>query len=239
MIKKHLSYVFIVLIFIVFVSGCSSNYAIEKAGRENQATVLFKLDVINTPKNKVKITGHMFLYLQNSSGRTSSYFFPFSPFRYADGDRFVNLTLEDAYAGSSIYFLTPIKPGKYKMLGVKGSLKWSSFYVPVLLDFEVKAGEIIYIGNIVGTVRKQRMDDQTVVDSFFMRNSSFEVVIKDDYEYDMQIYRAKYPKLENYEIKKAILPAWTKPLAKDVPRYFRNKGYVEPEGVTPMKQEAN
>jgi len=248
--KKYLTYICIIFVFCAFASGCAnvSPYsAIRDAGKKSKATVLFKLKITQVfafDENKVSPLNTLTFHLMNSNSNIKKYYL-FSRGQYASS--FVSISLDDD--SPSFMFISTIKPGKYKLLAVSGFSVAGTFRVPVLLDFEVKGGELTYLGAIEGTIRQKRKDDQVIVggsiidqiarSDISMRNAAFDVVIKDDYEYDMQIYRAKYPKLENYEIKKAILPAWTRPLAKDVPRTFRNKDYVGPEDLTPMTQESN
>lgn len=117
-----------------------------------------------------------------------------------------------------------LPPGKYKLRHIGGSsnklLVYSTFFVPVFVDIELKPNKILYLGRIEATLRERKNDselrggplapllDQAV--SGFSKGT-FDIKIYDNYDKDMAAFTQKYPLLKKYTVEKAVLPPWKKP----------------------------
>ncbi len=122
-----------------------------------------------------------------------------------------------------------LPPGKYQLrtVGVASQslLTPGNGMVPIFTRFEVKPGQVLYLGRIEA-VRRERKDDSELraglaiplIDQAVSGYSggTFDVAISDSYEKDLDTLRKLYPALAGVEVTKAMLPKWRKPSDQDM-----------------------
>lgn len=122
-----------------------------------------------------------------------------------------------------------LPPGKYRLqtVGVASPalLTPGNGWVPIYHSFEMKPGQVVYLGRIEA-VRRERKDDNELragvmvplIDQAVSGYSggTFDVAIRDNYESDLATLRKLYPALHQVEVTKAVLPKWRKPTDEEM-----------------------
>jgi hypothetical protein len=119
--------------------------------------------------------------------------------------------------------------GKYKIreaMGTSGIFPFiGTFAIPVYADLEVTPNKVVYLGRIDAVVRKRKdanelraggvipLIDQAATG---FSTGTFDIKIFDNYEEDLNIFKQKYPALQNYTIEKIVFPPWKKPSEDDM-----------------------
>ena len=122
-----------------------------------------------------------------------------------------------------------LPPGQYRLTAVRGGCVRSaviiagmaSFDFPFDMPFRVDSKNYVYLGRIEMINRERSSDDEIPSgDNSYTRlpqkqsgfgTGTFDVKVYDNYNEDIEKFRAKYPALLNQEISKRILPPWSKP----------------------------
>jgi hypothetical protein len=123
----------------------------------------------------------------------------------------------------------PLRPGKYQLrfiwVNSPSLLAPGNGQVPIYSRFEVKPGQIVYLGRAETTRRERKSDDELRAGSVIplidqavsgFSGGTFDVAIRDSYDEDLVKLRKLYPALEGAEIAKAVLPAWRKPTDEEM-----------------------
>ena len=123
-----------------------------------------------------------------------------------------------------------LPPGKYqlRLVGVKSNgilVAGNSGMVPIYAPFELKPGQVTYLGRIEAMRRERKNDDELragivipLIDQAVAGYSggTFDVSIVDSYDNDVATLRKIYPALEKVEVAKAMLPKWRKPTDEEM-----------------------
>lgn len=115
-----------------------------------------------------------------------------------------------------------LNSGEHFFYSIRGQVRgdWTIplFEVPMLVNFTIKANEIIYIGNIHLVLRKKASDSEfragpiiPLVDQMVIGDATFDVEINDAYEKDMNEFEKAFPNIKGYNVVKRILPSWRRP----------------------------
>ncbi len=123
----------------------------------------------------------------------------------------------------------PLRPGRYQLRFIwvtsPSLLAPGNGTVPIYSRFEIKPGQVVYLGRAEATRRERKSDDELragpvipLIDQSVsgFSGGTFEVAIRDSYEEDLAKLRKLYPALEGAQIAKAVLPAWRKPTDDDM-----------------------
>lgn len=90
------------------------------------------------------------------------------------------------------------------------------FYVPIYAPLKAAGPGVYYLGAVQATVRERKdnefragpvipLIDQAVAGA---SGGTFDVVISDAYDVDVEAFRKAFPALKGVEIRKAIMPPW-------------------------------
>ena len=110
-----------------------------------------------------------------------------------------------------------IPPGKYRVMAITGSGNLAifpgMFQIPLQIDVDVAPGTVSYWGRIEGKTR-ERVGDEfragpviPLIDQAATgwSGSTWDVVVRDACESDLQRFRASFPALKSVSVKKEIL----------------------------------
>ena len=108
-----------------------------------------------------------------------------------------------------------------KPLGRFGGYK-SFWEAPVLLNYQVKENEIVYIGNVRLILRKKTSDSEIkaapgIIPDFregSMSQATFDIQISDRYERDVNEFEKVF-NLKGHNVVKRILPSWKRPSSQE------------------------
>ncbi len=128
----------------------------------------------------------------------------------------------EAEQGGVYYLRMAVPAGKYIVRGVGGMsarfLVVGSCLLPIHQDVDIKAGEVVYLGRVAGTIR-ERMDDELRSGSMFplldqaitgFSGGTFDVLLEDQYEQDMKVFKQRFPVLNSIAVKKDIFLSFDK-----------------------------
>jgi hypothetical protein len=118
-----------------------------------------------------------------------------------------------------------LAPGKYTIHGMRGLASAFPFHgmceLPLNAAINIdQSGQVLYLGHINATIR-ERKDDEVRAGSLFplldqaasgMSGGTFDVSIEDRFDVDTERYRKTYASIRTANIRKAILPAWVRPV---------------------------
>ncbi|NGY06353.1 hypothetical protein, partial [Solimonas terrae] len=123
--------------------------------------------------------------------------------------------------GHNSYLLRlSLKPGRYEVMDVFGDTGRFPFHgffsVPLLLDIDVPAKSVIYMGRIAAVLRPRQGNefragsvvpllDQAVTG---VSNGTFDVAVSDASQTDIPMMRAMFPSLKTADIRTVMLPAF-------------------------------
>ena len=126
------------------------------------------------------------------------------------------------------YFLIifDLPPGNHYFYSIRGKiikfLRAPIWEAPILLNFKTKENEIVYLGHIRLILREKVSENEfragpiiPLLDQAGIVNKTFDVVIVDNYEKDIEEFKKKFPKLTGQKIIKRILPNWKRPSSKE------------------------
>jgi len=118
----------------------------------------------------------------------------------------------------------PLRPGRYQLRFIwvtsPSLLAPGSGSVPIYSRFEIKPGQVVYLGRAEAIRRERKSDDELRAGSIIplidqsisgFSGGTFDVAIRDSYDEDLAKLRKRYPALQGAQIAKALLPAWRKP----------------------------
>jgi len=121
----------------------------------------------------------------------------------------------------------------YGLLFMPNPVK-ASAVLPLILDTNVKSGEVYYIGNISAIIKERTKDDElraTIMPSHLIpqpvdfaagfQTGTFDVQVIDKFESEVDWYKEKYPVLQSYNIGKEILLPYNYESAK---KWVKNAG---------------
>lgn len=111
----------------------------------------------------------------------------------------------------------------YSVLGrAMGLFFQPLFEAPMLVSFQVKENEILYIGNIHLVLRNKASDSELaagpvipLLDQATIAGATFDVEINDEYERDMNEFEKVFPNLKGHSVVKRILPPWKRPSSQE------------------------
>jgi len=91
--------------------------------------------------------------------------------------------------------------------------KWfAGCLLPIHNNIELKAGEVVYLGRVAGTIRERKdgelragailpLLDQAITG---FSGGTFDVLLEDQYEQDMKVFRQRFPVLNAVAVKRDI-----------------------------------
>ena len=129
----------------------------------------------------------------------------------------LNYVIDAESEQGGVYFIRMAIPaGKYVVRGIRGVsahfLVVGSCLLPVHQDVNLKAGEVVYLGRVAGTIR-ERMDGELRAGSLLplvdqavtgFSGGTFDVLLEDQYEQDMKVFKQRFPVLNSVTVKKDI-----------------------------------
>jgi len=122
----------------------------------------------------------------------------------------------EAEQGGIYYLRMAVPAGKYIVRGVGGIsfrfLITGNCLLPIHNDMELKAGEVVYLGRVAGTIRERKdgelragpilpLLDQAITG---FSGGTFDVLLEDQYEQDMKVFRQRFPVLNAAAVKRDI-----------------------------------
>jgi len=120
--------------------------------------------------------------------------------------------------GSRYLVRLKLKPGEYiartALCQYRNIFLMATCQIPIHGEFEINAGEIIYLGRVSATMRERHGDefragsviplvDQNVTG---FASSTFDVIISDQQKEDLKAFTENFPALKSEEIKISVLP---------------------------------
>jgi hypothetical protein len=133
---------------------------------------------------------------------------------------------DSASTGNSYLLRLELEPGHYEIRGLTSLARsfpiQGFFFTPLHSLLEVNEQGVYYLGHVVATVRERKENefkagasipliDQAVIGA---SGGTFDVEITDELATDEQLFKAKFPALENVTIQKRILPAFDREKAQ-------------------------
>lgn len=220
MVKKNLNLItFLLLIITLFLNGCASPMALKKG-----------MTSVDTSQESVVVFS---LQLANDNSGPKWYPYPKEVWFWSDdmrNDRRKGFNLSDARCitgrGNFCTRLISVRlnPGDYTLTGIivlaSGLSGTAEGYVPIYLPLQVRANEIVYIGNIEAVNRKRSKGDLAAGAIFPLlpqqssgfAKGTFDVQVFDNYDEDILLLEEAYPVLSEHEVKKRLLPQWEPPM---------------------------
>jgi hypothetical protein len=216
MIKpRHLFFLFFCLFFVL--SGCAHDPALSKGqnkidlSKESIALLSVRLSNQNKPSKQLTLNG-VFICPESETCQARPYWHK----------------ANDAYRSEKGMFndylmSISLKEGKYNMHTL--FTKYSAFLIhatalaPLDLNVEIKPNSVIYLGHINVVLRKKKSDQEKraalfpLIDAAVAGYSTgtFDVVVEDRFDEDMQSLISEYPGLQTVNVEKSILPQWIRP----------------------------
>ncbi|HUL01267.1 MAG TPA: hypothetical protein VLX29_10505 [Nitrospirota bacterium] len=129
--------------------------------------------------------------------------------------------------------------GNYKLTFIKGTgsvTARGNFDIPVFADFELPPNKIVYLGRIEATLRERKSSSELrggpegpLLDQLFtgFYAGTFDIVIYDNYDKDISLFKQKYVLLNNFTIEKAILPPWKQPSEDELKNFEEDFPYLK------------
>jgi hypothetical protein len=119
-----------------------------------------------------------------------------------------------------------LEPGPYKLMAVTGLARAfpinGFFQVPLVTDFDLKPGSIVYLGRVTATLRSREsgefragpllpLIDQAIAG---MSNSTWDVTIDDRSDTDLALFRQTFKAVDSASIVKSPLPPFDRVAAQ-------------------------
>jgi hypothetical protein len=119
-----------------------------------------------------------------------------------------------------------LEPGPYKLMAVTGMARAfpinGFFQVPLIADFNLKPGSVVYLGRVTATLRSREsgefragplipLIDQAIAG---MSNSTWDVTIDDRSETDLALFRQTFKAVDSASIVKSPLPPFDRVAAQ-------------------------
>lgn len=205
---------FVLLIFFLTLQGCATQKAMldpdaDTLNLEKESIALLVVEMQKTHKPSHKPDVRV-LYVGTPEAEDKSKRFNFTV------DEAAFLPRKDQ---EPLYlFRMPLKAGSYVIKGVHGGtfklIINGTYFMPMGSGFELKNNEVVYLGHVKGLIRKRTSDSELragpiipLVDQYVTgyADGTFDIVIEDKYDEDMQLLREKFPILNSAEITKRIL----------------------------------
>jgi len=131
-----------------------------------------------------------------------------------------------------------LPPGKYKLTYINGTGSGTrgNFDIPVFADFELPPNRIVYLGRIEATLRERKSASELrggpegpLLDQPFtgFYAGTFDIVIYDNYDKDISLFRQKYALLNNFTIEKEVLPPWKQPSEAELKNFEKFYPYLK------------
>jgi len=129
-------------------------------------------------------------------------------------DRLNYIIDAEAEQGGVYYLRMAVPEGKYVIRGV-GGVSAHIFFVgncllPIHQNLDVKAGDVIYLGRVAGTIR-ERVDGELRAGSVVplidqaitgFSGGTFDVLLEDQYQSDMKVFKQRFPVLNGVVVKR-------------------------------------
>jgi hypothetical protein len=135
-----------------------------------------------------------------------------------------SVTTED---GHTLYLARmALKPGPYKLMALFGMARAfpinAIFQVPLVTDFNLQPGTVVYMGRVTATLRPRQGDefragpvipliDQAVAG---MSGGTWDVSMDDRYDADLALFRQGFKAVESASVVKSPLPAFNRAAAQ-------------------------
>lgn len=125
--------------------------------------------------------------------------------------------------GRNAYLIVlDVKRNDYYFYSIRGNIIGDFlkplFEAPILVNFQAKDKEILYIGNIHLVLRKKVSESELrpgpilpLMDQAAIGDATFDVEIRDMYERDMNDFEKVFPNIKGHPVVKKILPPWKRP----------------------------
>lgn len=123
-----------------------------------------------------------------------------------------------------------LAPGKYKLQEIRclaSAFPFNGFCtVPMGSTIKIdKPGEVLYLGHINATIRDRQENELRagpiipLIDQAAtgMSGGSFDVVVEDRFDTDLERFRKTYASVRNINIQKSLLPAWVRTMDTPAP----------------------
>ena len=175
------------LICISLIVGCATNWPKQlerKLSLLDRKGIVLASVTFNNKLNQGSLLPHSFLIGKNGNDNYEKYRFPIQALRALTENRMFYLIVMDINNGN--YFF-------YSVRGtIVGTFLRPLFEVPMLVGFQAKENEILYIGNIHLVLREKTSDSELragpvtpLIDQAIIANGTFDVEINDAYERDI------------------------------------------------------
>ncbi len=117
------------------------------------------------------------------------------------------------------YRLSAIRGGCTRGIGIAATM--ATFDFPFDIPFQIYDKEYVYLGRIEMTNRERVSEDDIPSGNNLITRlpqkfsgfgtGTFDVIIYDNFDQDIQSFKEKYPVIGNQQINKRVLPQWEKP----------------------------
>lgn len=205
------------LICMSLMVGCATNWPKQferKLSLLDRKGLVLASVTFDNKLNKGSLLPHSFLIGKNGDDNYEKYRFPFPALRALTENRKFYLIVMDVNNGN--YFF-------YSVRGtIVGVFLRPLFEAPMLVGFQAKENEILYIGNIHLVLREKASDSELragpvtpLIDQATIANGTFDVEINDAYERDINEFEKVFPNLKGHSVVKRILPSWRRPSSQE------------------------
>ena len=207
------------LIFMSLMVGCATTATLQTqlekklALLDSKGLVLTTVTFDNKLDNR-SLLPRLFLIGKDGNNKNDKYRFGSQHLRaLTEGRDFYLIILEE-------------NPGKHSFYSVRGSMVGGvfnpSFEAPMLVNYQAKENEILYIGNIHLVLRKKTSDLELragpvipIFDQAAIGDATFDVEINDEYERDINEFEKVFINLKGHSVVKRILPSWSRPTSQE------------------------
>jgi hypothetical protein len=212
----------VIALITLILSGCAPTIAKMAPNRKDtqmfqsqKALILLSLKIEHPVKPTMQPKATMIYLFAEPEGR-----YIFSP---VDEDACIQGSNDSEYL-----LRIPLPAGHYHLRTVEARngnfISTGTGYMPILGDFEVKPGAVIYLGRVEGRTRERKNDEfraglvTPIMDQSFRgwSESTWDVVIKDAADADLPLFRAAFPALNGVNIDKQILPPFDRQKAQSL-----------------------
>lgn len=133
---------------------------------------------------------------------------------------------DNAVEGNHYYIRMQLEPGEYVVRGltsIASSFPIHGFYfAPLHSTINVEESGVYYLGHVDAIVRERVGEEFKAGPAFPLidqaiagaSTGSFEIEIHDNLELDEDLFKSKFPALQNITLQKAVLPAFNRDAAQ-------------------------
>jgi hypothetical protein len=215
----------VLVVLMAVLSGCVSispmafDKATQKIDVSQKSIVLMTFDVSRADDSRYVPHPTMLNITKTQGTQSSSNMQHFSMSEKAD-----SMVASD---GRSVYAVRmALEPGRYQLFSIGGMANAfpfiGTFWVPLLMDIDVSANSVTYVGHVQAQLRRRRdgefragpvipLIDQSVTG---MSGGTFDVEVKDASNEDIELFRSTFPALGAMTISTHLLPPFDRSKAQ-------------------------